>query len=161
MRIHGICITDTYMTHMCLCELEITGKELAKKGATALYHAAHTGIAFVKKALIDKCLLLWFLATGIVFLSFRIHIFDSNLHFELIHKDMVSFYSWEWELSVSLSPKKSPEIMESLGFKCWALHVLNMWLLERNKEKTNKMESYLHLIYIILWALVSFLFHSS
>lgn len=46
------------MTHMCLCELEITVNELAIKGATAHYHAAHTGIAFVKKALIDKWLLL-------------------------------------------------------------------------------------------------------
>lgn len=54
-----------------------------------------------------------FLAIKIIFLSFHIHIFDSDLHFELIYWQRYGFiYSWEWELSMSLSPKKSSEIIE-------------------------------------------------
>lgn len=49
MSIHDTCITDIYMTHMCLYELEIMGKELVKKGVTAYYRAAHTSIAFFEE----------------------------------------------------------------------------------------------------------------
>lgn len=48
-----------YTTFICLCELEIIGKELLQKySITVCYNAVHTSTAFLKKALIDKCLFL-------------------------------------------------------------------------------------------------------
>lgn len=38
---------------------------------------------------------------------------------------MGSFYSWEWELAMPLSPRKSPEIIEALSFKISIEHLIN------------------------------------
>lgn len=62
----------------------------------------------------------------IVFLSFHIHIFDSDLHFELIHRqgyELIFFMGMR--TYYVLIPQEISEIIESLGFKINVEHFMS------------------------------------
>lgn len=116
-------ITSTYRTHICFYELGVIGKEILQKySITVCYNAARTSAAFVNSALIDKCLLLWW---GFFCHFIFMYLIPACILKPFTGKDMGSFYSWEWELAMLLSPRKSLGIIEALSFKISVEHPIN------------------------------------
>lgn len=92
MRIHGMWITSTYVTHICLCELVLFTRSFYKvQHYSVLQCCPHQHCFHAEGPDRQMPASVIFFVIRILFLSFHIHLFDSNLHFKVIHRQRHGF----------------------------------------------------------------------